>query len=518
MNRMIAAFIRQSESTTAWSGHSLPAGLYSRFLLNFDVFLLSCALFLSCTSTTHDATVRFEVTTVVNDNYMGNGAEWDPYQLDYGDGRMQISEADWKKLYDRIDFMRPQFIRMMINTSSFLQNGRFAPEQQMEVLEPMLDYCQSRDVTVMFGDWGWSVIDRETSSPHKVNMQNAVELLDYLVNERGYTCIRYYNLINEPNGDWAATNTSYPLWESAIGMFHGLMQEKGLQEQVEIAGPGIAIWDSVSSWWIDSTATRLGDMIGLYDIHTYPSKITVNSGAYSDIIRAYREKVPAGKKIVMGEIGLKFVEKADSFYLRENKRRAMDAPYAAPDDSQMFVYDYMYGTDMADALMQSVNEGFSGSVAWMMDDAMHSHQAPDKLKVWGFWNILGEERFGAPEEEVRPWYYAWSLLTRYMPSGSIIGRTVVTGDNNIRAIVAEKEGRQMIAVVNVAKEQKHIRLESDDLILSDGWRKYIYHETTLRKEGDYQLLPNEENLTLDLSKGLSLEMLPESMVVYTNMP
>jgi hypothetical protein len=184
----------------------------------------------------------------------------------------------------------------------------------------------------------------------------------------------------------------------------------------------------------------------------------------------------------------------------------------------MFVYDYMYSTDMADALMQTVNEGFSGAVVWMMDDAMHSHQAPDKLKVWGFWNILGEERFGAAEEEVRPWYYAWSLLTRYLPAGSVIGGTVVTGDSRVRAITAGKEGRRMIAVVNVDKETKRIRLISDDLPSSDGWRKYIYHETTLRKEGDHRLLPNEEELTLDLRRGLSLEMLPESMIVFTNMP
>lgn len=512
------ALIRQSETTPAGPGHSRPAGLCSRFHLHLTGLLLSYALFISCTNTIQDATVRFETTTVVNDNYVGNGAEWDPYQLDYGEGRMQISDADWQKLYDRLDFMRPQFIRMMINTSSFLQDGRFAPEQQMEVMGPMLDYCQSRDVMVMFGDWGWSVIDRKTSSPNEVNMQHAVELLDYLVNERGYTCIRYYDLINEPNGDWAATNTSYPLWASAIEMFHGLMQKKGLQKQVEIAGPDIAIWDTGSAWWVDSTATRLGDRVGLYDIHTYPSKSTVNSGKYSDIIRAYREKVPSGKKIVMGEIGFKFVEEEDSLYLHENRRRAEAAPHAATGDSQMFVYDYMYGTDMADALMQTVNEGFSGSVVWMLDDAMHSHQAPDKLKVWGFWNILGEERFGAAEEEVRPWYYAWSLLTRYMPSGSVIGRTVVTGDSQIRAIVAVKDGKRMIAVVNVAKEPKRIRLESNDLPPSDGWRKYIYHETTLRTEGDHMLLPNEEELTLNLSKGLSLEMLPESMIVYTNMP
>lgn len=482
------------------------------------LFIVACALLLSCTQAEQEVTVRIEATTVVNDDYIGNGAEWDPYQLDYGEGRMQISEADWQKLYDRLDFMRPQLIRMMINTSSFLREGRFAPEQQMEVMGPMLDYCQSRGVTVMFGDWGWSVIDTKQGSLHEANMQHAAELLDYLVDTKGYTCIRYYNLINEPNGDWAATNTSYPLWASAMECFHEQMRERGLQEKVTLVGPDVAIWDSKEAWWVDSTATRLGDKVGLYDIHTYPSKSTVNTGAYSDIIRAYRDRVPAGMKMVMGEIGFKFVEEADSLYLRENGRRAAAAPHAATGDSQMFVYDYMYGTDMADALMQTVNEGFSGAVVWMMDDAMHSHQAPDKLKVWGFWNILGEERFGAAEEEVRPWYYAWSLLTRYLPAGSVIGGTVVTGDSRVRAITAGKEGRRMIAVVNVDKETKRIRLISDDLPSSDGWRKYIYHETTLRKEGDHRLLPNEEELTLDLSRGLSLEMLPESMIVFTNMP
>jgi hypothetical protein len=94
----------------------------------------------------------------------------------------------------------------------------------------------------------------------------------------------------------------------------------------------------------------------------------------------------------------------------------------------------------------------------------------------------------------------------------------VTGDSQVRAITAEKEGRRMIAVVNVAKESKRISLISDDLPITDGWRKYIYHETTLRREGDHRLLPNGEELTLDLSGGLSLEMLPESMIVYTNMP
>lgn len=64
----------------------------------------------------------------------------------------------------------------------------------------------------------------------------------------------------------------------------------------------------------------------------------------------------------------------------------------------------------------------------MLDDAMHSAESPDKLKIWGFWNILGEELFGANEEKIRPWYYAWSLLTRYIPVGSKVYKVAVAGD------------------------------------------------------------------------------------------
>lgn len=83
---------------------------------NIGIFFLSVFL-LSCSQKEFDAVVSMDATVVVNDSYIGNGAQWDPYQLDYGKGKLEISEADWKKLYDRLDFMRPQFIRIMINTS-----------------------------------------------------------------------------------------------------------------------------------------------------------------------------------------------------------------------------------------------------------------------------------------------------------------------------------------------------------------------------------------------------------------
>lgn len=480
-------------------------------------FFLILSFQISCVSRQPDAVISFNKDNIVNESYIGNGVQWDPYQLDYGIGRVEISDDDWMKLYGRLDFMRPQFIRMMINTSSFFTDGEFAPEKNMDVLDHMLAYCQSRGVEVMFGDWGWSLIDQETNAINHENMFHAVELLDYLVRQRGFSCIQYFNLINEPNGDWSATNTNISLWISAMKEFYGHMKEFGLHNRVKMVGPDIAIWDSKEVWWMDSTVNALENIVELYDIHTYPSKITVNTGEYAHIIRAYREKVPIGKKIVMGEIGFKFVEESDSLFHKENIRRAEAAAYASKEDSQMFVYDFMYGTDMVDALFQTVNEGYSGCIVWMLDDAMHSNESPEKLKVWGFWNILGEELFGASEEEVRPWFYAWSLLTKYMPRGSVIYQTNITGDRNIKAIISEKDGKKMIAVVNVSKESVKVRMKSDNIPQIKDCRSYVYHESKLKKEGDHEIIPNEEDLQLDLSKGININMLPESLVVFTNM-
>ncbi|GAA6359711.1 hypothetical protein [Bacteroides uniformis] len=460
--------------------------------------------------------VSIDTEQVVNEDYIGNGAQWDPYQLEYSKGRLEISEADWEKMYHRLDFMRPQFIRVMTNTTSVMKDGILHPEQGLEHLSHILNYCQTRNVTVMFGDWGGSLVDSHKETINEENLTAAAEYVRFLIEEKGFSCIRYYNLINEPNGYWSATNGKYSLWARAIRFFHKKLKENKLTDKLQIIGPDVAIWSTHESWWTDSCATHLNNEIGLYDIHTYPSKSTVNSGAYTDIIRAYKQSVPADKKIVMGEIGFKFVAPEDSLFQQENLRRAEAKPHASMDDSQMFVYDSMYGTDMADALFQTINAGYSGSVVWMLDDAMHSKEAPDKLKIWGFWNIFGEEQFGSEEEEVRPWFYAWSLLTRYMPAGSRAYKVYVEGDSCIKAIAVEKGGNHMLAVVNVSKEKKTVMLKSSTLPLLKEVKEYLYAEGQLKKEGDCRLLPHRQGVTLHLDKGETIRMSGESLTVYTN--
>ncbi len=452
----------------------------------------------------------------ISTNYIGNGVQWDPYQLDYGHGKMSISKEDWQKLYNRLDIMKPGFIRIMINTPSLYDNGETIADKDSDGLSPILDYCQSRNITVMFGDWGGSLIDSKSGTINTNIIDKAIYHLSYLINKRGYDCIKYYNFVNEPNGWWSSTKGNFNLWSEGMEYFTDRLNKSGLSGKVQMAAPDVAIWTDEDCWWIKESAGLYNDNIGVYDIHTYPSKYTVNSGEFYDIVKSYREVTPADKRIIMGEIGLKYVHPSDSVLDIKNKQRASEKPYASTEDSQMSVYDLSYGIDIADALVQTASAGYSGSIAWMLDDAMHSNESPDKLKVWGFWNILGEEFFGADEESIRPWYYSWSLLCRHMPPGSDVLESVVT-NSKCRVNVIKSNNKYSIFIVNPNTEDVEATVKSESELQISNANVYIYREQSLNSMiVDGQIRPVETGKSLNLSNAQTFRFPARSMTVITN--
>lgn len=110
----------------------------------------------------------------------------------------------------------------------------------------------------------------------------------------------------------------------------------------------------------------------------------------------------------------------------------------------------------------------------------------------------------------------WSLLTRYMPAGSRAYKVEVEGDKSLKAIAVEKDGKYMIAVVNVSREEKSVLLKSTSLPVLKGVKQYLYAEGRLQKEGDCRLLPHRQGVTLRPAKGEAFQMPGESLVLYTN--
>lgn len=179
--------------------------------------LLACTLFVSMiglgTSKVHaesendtlDATVIIDTDSVVVEEYRGVGVQWDPID----DVFPTYTSEEWNTVIERFDFAQFPFIRCMINATDYCKsinaegNAEYEFEsEQMQRLYQILDYCEENDIDVLFGEW---------SKPKRLGINRSddprwakmiADLMVYLLEEKDYTCIKFYNYINEPNGNW----------------------------------------------------------------------------------------------------------------------------------------------------------------------------------------------------------------------------------------------------------------------------------------------------------------------------
>ena len=457
---------------------------------------------------------------VINADYIGNGVEWDPYDeaLSWG---TDVGEKDWEKLFSRLDNMKPGYVRCMINSPyKYYDGGKYEESRNIASLTKLLGYCQRNDIHVIFGEYN-PPHPRMKDSGDWVSM--SVAFLNHLVSDCGFTCIKEFVIFNEPDGSWAAPDGDYDLWLSMAKRFGEEMDKyAGLRSRVSLAGPDVVMnYRNPASHfgtegWVANAAADIDSLIGVYDVHSYPGQAEVRDGSYSEKLRRIKSLVPEGKKVLLGEAGFKYQgDPRDSLLWNEYKRRCEGHPFTRGSDCNMLVYDYFYGLDMPLLAMEAMNAGFSGLAAWMLDDAMHSNGdagKPEDIKIWGMWNILGEEAFGDEgEEEVRPWYLTWSLMCRYFPAGTDVLSIDAPVEGGLRYVAGRKDGRYSLAAVNVSDSDRRlqVRLPVD---LVDGM-VFLYREGSLNLEGE-RLSPVDTALS---GRNLHLDLPAGSLVLLTNM-
>lgn len=451
---------------------------------------------------------------VLQSSYLGNGVEWDPYDEAPGWG-VEVSDADWKKLTARMDFLRPGFIRCMIGGQNlYYDHGTYDRERNAEPLLKLLAYCQERGIEVLFGEF--NPPDKSLKAdPAWVKM--SVDYLDWLVQEKGFDCIRHFIIFNEPDGDWATPEGDYAFWKSMMERFHQEMAlHPGLLDKVSLAGPDVVVEyrNPASAYdapgWVAQTAADLDSLVGLYDIHAYPGQQQVRSGAFADLLQEYR--IPEGKRLVLGEAGYKYWREEDAALQAENDRRAAASPYTQGTDSQMLCGDFFYGLDLSVLAMDVMNGGVSGMAVWMLDDALHAGgDSPRNLKVWGFWNILGEELFGDPSLETpKPSFYGWALMSRFFPAGCDILRVEASPAEGLRMAAAVLDGRHTLAVVNFSDTDRNLEVH---LPLS-GAVRYEYVEGACPADADGMPVPVSTGIG---GKRHEVAVPAQSLVLLTDM-
>lgn len=416
-------------------------------------FLFLSCLFLSCQS-------RYTVTvteTVINAGIFGNGVEWDPYDeaLSWGAG---IPDEDWAKLRERMDCMKPGYVRCMINSPYlYFDGGKFDPQRNSRNIIELLSWCERNDVSVVYGEFNPPSPELKGSDEW---VRMSVAYLNWLVGENGFSCIRHFVIFNEPDGNWAYTDGDFDFWADMYRKFEKEMRRYPALSTVTLAGPDAVLnysnpaseFDSYG--WVEETAASLDSITGLYDIHCYPGQHYVRSGGFGRDVARVRSIVPEGRKFIFGEGGYKYYNAEDAALLEECRRRVEGHPFTEGSDCNMLVTDFFYALDMPLFAMEAMNNGASGVAAWMLDDSMHSNGdsgRPEDVKIWGMWNILGKEVFGDESlEELRPWFFTWSLICRCFPSSCDILEVKSDLPEGVFACASKTvDGRRSVVFVNI---------------------------------------------------------------------
>lgn len=450
--------------------------------------------------------VKVNTTHIISDNFIGHGVEWSAYphaDSDRAEWGLLMTDEKWQKVFSRLDYMQPKIVRVLDQANwRYLEgvdaNGNLIinyNNQEMSALYKLLDYCQKNNIKVILGEWGqpYKVHDTHLKLDHVFSgtndpkwLHSITDFLHHLIKVKGYTCIQYYNLVNEPNGYWASVDGNWDEWKSGIIQLNELIKQRGLSQNLSIIGPDSTPYNNEKSpykglEWPRQAAIQLSDVIGAYDVHDYPTKEFVRSGEfqkqYTSLVK-FTEQL-SKKPFIFGEIGF---EK----YVPENIKRYEADPFAS-EDSQLSIYDYDYGVDMADVLVQSMNSGVDAVLAWGLDDAMHTNGdkgEKHQLKKWGMWNILGEELTGdAKEENIRPWFYTWSLMTRFYTGDMKIVKTDgISQDKPIRAVTGiNDKGDMTFTLVNNSSEEYQFYMDQD-AVKGKTFRKYLYSENQMKKD------------------------------------
>ena len=454
--------------------------------------------------------------TVVK-SFLGLGVQWDPYEY-------EPSPAAWQLTQKRLDFLKPAFVRVMLGAHTYCtgfaadgkpeyiwSQGEEATRKRLGTLLWILDYAQAHKITVLLGEWAppGQVGDKSVApidSPGDPRWARIIaDCVQWLRTRRGYSMVRMYNMMNEPNGDWMwpGGKVDYDAWATGIHHLRKELDARGLSD-LPIVGP-----DNAWSWeWIDRVSQTMPQTIGAWEMHWYAADKEVLDGRIEELLTQKRAVVRANdpaadsKPFFLGEVGLV-----------EGKTNG---------DQQPRVKTFPYGVFMADLVAQVGRAGWEGAIAWDLDDAMHSangHAVPPTdrtLKVWGFWNTQGAA-MGHPEDEaIRPWFTPWSLMTRLFPAGARLVTTTQPNLPGLRVLAAAPTAgkRLTVMIVNNSDESRDITVRvpgggSPRLIT------YRYFDGERLTDADGFPLPTGKPERMDLEKGRSVSLPGRGVVFLT---
>ncbi len=439
------------------------------------------------------------------------GAELDPHffsqNLTRDDGS---KESDWHYVTSRVEAMELQKLRVMvlpqwyepINDNSNLDEANLKnftfDSPEMQSLYKVLDLAQEQNMDVCIVVWGCpvgvSMLDPAYSHVTTCFMadqskegvwitgptdygewaENFSTLIKYLIKTKGYTCVTEVTPMNEPDGGPLLTSAEYI---KMARILDARFRNDGIRDKVKF---NLSDNTDTRTFYLADCAENLADVADVFNSHTYIFGYNVpNDSIFSWERNNVAIAAHAGKKHLIGEFG-------SNQCVGATRQKDIDL--------------YARGVLMTRLVLNFFNAGAAGVSYWSLIDQYYGKDADyEQMQQLGLWKYIKEAYLSdsiynriRTDYEVRPQYYSYSLLTRFLKPGAEIHPIDLNDSFAVGSAFLNTKGKWTYVFANATDSAKLIAVNNS---LEEGTFKIFRYEENALPEGD-NMITSQESTTI----------------------
>ncbi|PWM45856.1 MAG: hypothetical protein DBX47_03305 [Clostridiales bacterium] len=454
------------------------------------------------------------VSTDANQQLLqGMGVEFDPhFFVSYNPS---LTEEDWNLIMKRLDILGVQSFRIMAAPSYFESvNDNDDPNvinwdnvnfetQQIKTMCRILDAAEPRgiqvNITFFCVDVGWLAQSGQSywgQAPNDLDeyAENMSILMQYLINKKGYNCIKDFTPANEASNWYTSPDERTPIqfYIDACRKIDERFTKDGIREKLNFVLNDYYQNDT----WFKTCSTELKDISDAFNFHTY---------AYSDVSSYYDMNSFFNKLITLSD-GTPLI--CDEF-----GGKNIDAYHQFDMDT------YERGLFYSRFVEAFLNAGGAGLKSWcFFDQFYYAGSREDALMNVGLFKYKDENW------EVRPFYHAYGLIMKYTRPGSSIyplsvkevtdSGMVMKRPNITGTALQSPEKKWTYLVTNNARlDSKMIKIENPHLDRQTTFNVHIYSENNVSLSENLISAVNNYSITISDTTYITLE--PETFAVIT---
>lgn len=391
--------------------------------------------------------------------------------------------VEWRQSWEQIcehacwlgmNWVRVEFSQRMYEP----QRGRFDwDNEEMQALYRILDWCQENDVDVFltqmwaFVDWNaFEGVHPLQSAPKSVEdfAEGLATAVEYLVKKKGYTCIRWLCIVNEPNlavGWWLGPDKKPMSIMPALNAVRVALDTRGVG--VPLSAPD---WNNLGLELRGLFDVGADIEVGAFDAHNYGGPQPLQIVQMSEWVRLARKRqIP--------------------FFLSEMGDMRLGWKYSNPGPKS-----YAAALSNAETVLQGIRIGVDAFNRWSFTNRGDLDGQWQLLRTWDMEN---KRYFKDVSPEPVP-YYVYAILTRFCAKHSEVLKTDVrSGSEVIAAALRSPRGNLTLYILNKTVSERHVKVVVSGLETLPKFYRYQVTEPQITQPG-FTLNPEPTSLEEEL--------------------